>query len=184
MVDGATVTVTELGDHGARIDLVSGGRIVRLVDVESDGATPAYLFSYSEAGVRGLAETLAVQVDAGGTQVFSSVMPLADTRRYRLALRYRTTGGLLFVRALRREDVTWGVLKGATGEPVSRLFELWSAKGAEPGWHRPMRWPCGVMSAPATPGITTTAFASCSGTPPFARETRWPPSGRPFRACP
>lgn len=134
MVDGATVAVTELGDHGARIDLVSGGRIVRLVDVESDGATPAYLFSYSEAGVRGLAETLAVQVDAGGTQVFSSVMPLADTRRYRLALRYRTTGGLLFVRALRREDVTWGVLKGATGEPVSRLFELWSAKGAEPGW--------------------------------------------------
>lgn len=102
--------------------------------LNSDGATPAYLFSYSEAGVRGLAETLAVQVDVGGTQVFSSVMPLADTRRYRLALRYRTTGGLLFVRALRREDVTWGVLKGATGEPVSRLFELWPVKGAEPGW--------------------------------------------------
>lgn len=70
----------------------------------------------------------------GGTQIFSSVMPLAGARRYRLAFSYRTTGGLLFVRALRREDATWGALKGATGEQVTRLFELRPAKAAEPGW--------------------------------------------------
>ena len=40
--------------------------------LNGDASTPAYRFSYSEAGVRGLAETLAAQVDAGGTLDFSA----------------------------------------------------------------------------------------------------------------
>lgn len=51
VVDGATVTVTELDDHGARVDLVNGGRIVRLVDVEADALAECRNYEASRGGL-------------------------------------------------------------------------------------------------------------------------------------
>ena len=51
VVDGATVTATELNDHGARVELVNGGRIVRVADVDADELAECRDYEASRGGL-------------------------------------------------------------------------------------------------------------------------------------